>query len=732
VTAEDAAAFPDDGYLRIVPDKNEQHTFKERMRTICGFCLMDLRFQPADANKIRTNKNYSPSRGETNQYIIYSDAIRALTGDDEIYQVVAEDQASAAITPSVYLRQGANIQGPFTRENGKPMENVSPLAPDSDALHSLSFQGQEYLIYWPKAVASQPENAEASPVKEEAPVAEKKETPAPEMKDAPAPAAAEAPAAPLPAAQLSTSAAPTAVRNTYVYKGNGQFEKVTEPAPAPAVDPMQTENAYQQIQDMNVAPSENANRLHASPSAPVSFMAEQPQKPLTGTRLYQAPQRQAAPKRAHNPLMEAVDQQRYAAKYEAPGAVLPQNAELKDVVNPVDAFKRALQGLWLSTDAQQQAVDVLLSQPRMKALLSKAMASDGRDATLAAMKTQLQDLEAERLVTLMQLDDAKKNLAAFKEEALADLTRDQKKKVDELNQAQQQAQKALENAQQSLEPLNAQCREAAEKLADMQKPLANSARVLFLSPAAGKSASGKELIDRVEKSMKAAGFRMQSGDALEMLTAYALSDGILEMRAENESDARAAYDAFANALGCKIHESRWNWCPCVLETGDAPLFVHFSDEKHPLVTSVYIASTRDDYDDYCKDEHYHAYPSLIAEPSLDAIPQPLPSFSPVSKACILKEMIKDAALNQETLDQIKMLRTAIADAGRALSLDAVKSICSFIACTQNDLPGGVAEAIDRAVCAYAVPHIQMYKLPADELKNLLAAMPRTLKALNIA
>ena len=76
-----AADYPDDGFLRIVPDKNEQHTFKERMRTLIGLCLVDLRCFSLEANKIRTNKNYSPSRGENNQYIVYSDAVRALPED---------------------------------------------------------------------------------------------------------------------------------------------------------------------------------------------------------------------------------------------------------------------------------------------------------------------------------------------------------------------------------------------------------------------------------------------------------------------------------------------------------------------------------------------------------------------------------------------------------------------------------------------------------------------------
>ena len=34
--------FPDDGSLRIVPDKREQSTFKERMREIGGLCAINL------------------------------------------------------------------------------------------------------------------------------------------------------------------------------------------------------------------------------------------------------------------------------------------------------------------------------------------------------------------------------------------------------------------------------------------------------------------------------------------------------------------------------------------------------------------------------------------------------------------------------------------------------------------------------------------------------------------
>ena len=67
--------FPVEGCLRIVPDRNEQHTFKSRMRDLGHYCLVDLANLPAEATKIRTNKNFRPDKGEPNQFILYSDTV---------------------------------------------------------------------------------------------------------------------------------------------------------------------------------------------------------------------------------------------------------------------------------------------------------------------------------------------------------------------------------------------------------------------------------------------------------------------------------------------------------------------------------------------------------------------------------------------------------------------------------------------------------------------------------
>ena len=117
VQQEELDELGDDGYLRVVPDRHEQHTFKERMRELGALCLINLRDTPPGLDKVRPNKNYAPQRGERNRFVIYSDAVRGLE-DLAIYEVISEGRAAVAGTSAYYLRKGGHIQGPFDRNSG--------------------------------------------------------------------------------------------------------------------------------------------------------------------------------------------------------------------------------------------------------------------------------------------------------------------------------------------------------------------------------------------------------------------------------------------------------------------------------------------------------------------------------------------------------------------------------------------------------------------------------------
>ncbi len=150
IAAEDIAAYRDHGYLRVAPDRQEQHTFKERMRELGTLCVLDL--QDAAQGKVRPNRNYAPNRGENNRYIVYSDAIKALP-QDMVYEVVAKEEARhAPLTPRYYVRSGGFINGPFTL-TGEEVEGASQtLPPDCDRLFLVAMpDNQHRLFYWPQA-----------------------------------------------------------------------------------------------------------------------------------------------------------------------------------------------------------------------------------------------------------------------------------------------------------------------------------------------------------------------------------------------------------------------------------------------------------------------------------------------------------------------------------------------------------------------------------------------------
>ena len=108
--------FPDEGSLRIVPDKREQSTFKERMREAGGLCAIQLASEGKELMKVRQNRNYAPDEGERNQYAIYSDVICELAEDGCFEVVEPGTDASQALTAKVLLHKDKMLYGPVEKE----------------------------------------------------------------------------------------------------------------------------------------------------------------------------------------------------------------------------------------------------------------------------------------------------------------------------------------------------------------------------------------------------------------------------------------------------------------------------------------------------------------------------------------------------------------------------------------------------------------------------------------
>ncbi len=138
--------FPTEGYMRVVPDKNEMSVFKARMHDMGRYCLLDLRKYPGENEKIRINKNYDNNGQDTNAFIVYSDVILS-PAQGLLTQVIDVDEEPGSelslsevlpVTPFVALRFQGKCFGPYKWTQD---ENGTVLFSCADALKAL----------WPEA-----------------------------------------------------------------------------------------------------------------------------------------------------------------------------------------------------------------------------------------------------------------------------------------------------------------------------------------------------------------------------------------------------------------------------------------------------------------------------------------------------------------------------------------------------------------------------------------------------
>ena len=150
-TPEDLEELEQDGFLRIAPDRQEQHSFKDRMSELGSLCLINLLHAETAMGKVRLNKNYAPGRGDNNRYIIYSDAIQALPSE-MVYEVVSEDKRHTALTSQYYLRAGGRISGPHCRQGSITCPASQSLMPDCERLFLVEMpDGTSRMFYWPRS-----------------------------------------------------------------------------------------------------------------------------------------------------------------------------------------------------------------------------------------------------------------------------------------------------------------------------------------------------------------------------------------------------------------------------------------------------------------------------------------------------------------------------------------------------------------------------------------------------
>ncbi len=208
IPCDETQSYPDEGCIRIVPDKNESYRFKARMRQMGLFCVVDLRAHPEDNDKIRPNKNYREGSQEQNAFILYSDVVREPEPHAilEILPETTDAPRPIPRTPSVLLR-GESLKperhrwAPVPNAEGRAVLSPTGETCPLDTLQAFTLPGFDgetlsFAILPPEALI--PTSVERPAVREaEKPEKRAPEAPPAEPKPAPeAPKPAEPPVAP--------------------------------------------------------------------------------------------------------------------------------------------------------------------------------------------------------------------------------------------------------------------------------------------------------------------------------------------------------------------------------------------------------------------------------------------------------------------------------------------------------------------------------------------------------
>lgn len=679
--AEPEQQYPQDGFVRIVPDKNESSHFKARMRQLGRYCLLDLREHAGANDKIRPNKNFAPDKMETNAYIVYSDVICALPENQlaEVLSLPLEGEPSTVAlegnllrTACAFIESEGALVGPWRLEEGEEgralrrMETTAtlPLADAQSRMAAIEFvDGESARVI----------------------VAEN-----------------EAGFFPLEANPLSAP----------VHSEGAAFPQGGEAA--------------------NLA-TEAAQEIAAPERASAPWISRDGSLPRSVSVRQSARQTGLNPTRGRS-LKEIIDEQWRKSRYDQLGHPVPVNVAAMPVDNPAETALRFLRTAWEREDARERLVQNMLRLDSFDAMVL-AQCGGARPEHPAAAS----DLEAARLKIALEIDALRQNRRRLLEEAQKELCESQNREIAALNQAREEAKAALaayeakalaargralgeppqaESAQPQTEAPSAGELISAlrTRFAQMQLDLDNDEAVNLLAIlcagnfclVSGPCGSGK-------------------GDVVRLLAdALGLNERLLCVRAQKGSlSERADYRDFlagndsltpflfllddANAFDCSMLRE------AVAARGAKPSMVTFAtiqDAGEPIDELTFDCA----FTLRLKPTPLSVLPQLSsASPAARALP-------PVSLSALRARFAPTGEIPAEISERLAALRRSLAGHGIYLSRRALSGMWEYLARVLPHVDWEPRHALDRALAQRAIPAIL-----ASAPLGALTALPKALE-----
>lgn len=749
-------AFPDVGSLRVVPDKREQSTFKERMRGMGSFCAVVLSGNEGkELAKVRQNRNYAPAQGECNQFAIYSDVICEFT-EDALFEVLEYpvQTTAAPLTPRVLLHANKMLYGPVDVQVVREVEieNLKPFGNDHFLLHTVEVP--EYgarTLYWnPESTLNwrQRRGMLRRKGERDGRALEAEMTDSHEVETV------------IEAEQISVSVAteetpvPRERRRRVSEEAQRALAERAEESSAPQAE-AKPETALpigtrlnildvtmpfeEQISRLEQPLSDSANRLGTPQKQPVTDVVENPNAPVrfAGTPLVRSGARVAKAPPRTGPLHQVVEQQLKIARDERFDTNIPLGA-LPPADNPIENLSMALDAVWQEADLRRQAVDLLVQNQALVDALLQALHNGGREThAAAAARAQLEDIEAERLSVLMQLDMAKNERKRFQDQAVAGLMQKKRDEIDRLNRNRQALKEEQRQLEETTRALSMEAGEqAAAIIAARLESLCGIAEAgILISPVVGAQRGMGELVEALRIHMSNRGYGISEDEAVSLFISFALFDALC-LRARTLADAQLFATTMLEAFGLQSVSS-------TVRPGVSVEIINLlKDDEHrtPTVTlqilgtealnayghkTIYLA---DESMDPEMPEHICVpYPVIQApELSLRAKPDVLPPSSEPAALSGLHAVVQDGhALLSEGEAWFAELKEGLKNSECGISESALYHMHRFVSVASRKVRGGFLAAADTAACQWLVPQLMNCNTQNAQLLTLLRDLPRT-------
>lgn len=747
--------FPDEGSLRIVPDKREQSTFKERMRDISGLCAIHLVNDGAkELIKVRQNRNYAPDAGEKNKLAIYSDVVCEFA-EDGCFEVVQPGQdASGALTRKVIIQKDKVLYGPVLKEEAASvsLDSLHPFGNDRFLLQNIQndLLGSR-MIYWdPEAIINWRQRRNAMRRKERA--EEKAELDA-AMLTASAPAVEET--------QPDTKPQQTVVREKTVEprkraEKNEKAEKketpdktektekdrVTENTALPIgtkLDILDQQLTFdQQISRLDQGIGSTANRLtmDETPSE-----EEEPEiiSHFNGTPL--VPSAKPITKSAARPeSMHHVVEQQLFQNNEGENRSIYRMVE-----NPIDSLNRCLDYVWQNADMRSQAIEKLSeNETFMRDMLQIFRRRGLNTQASAAAQEQLAEIEAERLSLLMQLDSAKQNAKQYREEAIASLSQKLRAESEKLKneiQSLEKTKKKLTDETQALSQQNA--RQTIDFFSQNMQCMSGAGEErIMLSPVIGCHYEASELAEKLRVHMNESGYGINEDDAMGLLIYFSVNDTLC-LCAATEADAARFAQVMLESFGLQsvsgtiLPESYVEVVSILPEDGQRTPTVTIQSLGTESMSiyghkTLYLATSHqiENYSTAGLPAHPIVHVPTAIKRAFGRV-EDFQAVQPASLSSFMDIRSDTHPMLSEADKWFAELKARIEKEEFAVPRATLIDMRRFIEVATRKVRGGFLAAADSAVCHWLVPAIRLGQIKPEHFASIVAGLPRAMRLLHM-